>query len=115
MRMYKQVIIVRKDLKWGKGKMASHVAHASVGSLRKVNEDVIQKWEEEGAKKVVLKVNSLEELKDIYKKVKKKKFPCVLVADAGLTQLPRGTTTTLGISPVKEKVIDKVTGKLKLL
>jgi len=111
----KQVIIVRKDLKWGKGKLCSHVAHASVGAVRKSKEEIIKKWEGEGGKKVVLKVKDLKELKKIYKKVRDTKIPCFFVRDAGLTQLKARTVTCLGIGPVEEKKIDKITGKLKLL
>ena len=112
--MYKQVIILRKDLKWKKGKMIAHAIHAALGSLRKVPDKIIKKWEEEGGKKVVLKVRDLKKLNEIYKKVKKEKIPCFLVRDAGLTQLKKGTVTCLGIGPVEEKKIDKITGKLKL-
>lgn len=113
--MYKQVIILRKDLKWGKGKAIAHSIHAALGALKLVKNDIIKKWEEEGGKKVVLKVKDLKELRKIYRKVKKEKIPCFLVRDAGLTQLKPGTITALGIGPVEEKKIDKITRKLKLL
>ncbi len=113
--MYKQVIILRKDLEWGKGKMAAHSAHAAVGSVMLADKDAVSKWEEEGSKKVVLKVNSLKELRDIHRKVKDSRLPCFLVRDAGLTQLEKGTVTALGIGPASEKEIDRITGKLKLL
>jgi PTH2 family peptidyl-tRNA hydrolase len=113
--MFKQVIIIRKDLKWGKGKLISHALHAALGSLKNVDEVIVEKWEKEGAKKVVLKVKDLNELKDIYKKIKKGRLPSFLVKDAGLTQLKPGTITVLGIGPAEEKKIDKITGKLKLL
>lgn len=111
----KQVIVVRKDLDIGKGKLATDVAHASVACVRKSDEEIIEKWEKQGAKKVVLKVKSLEELEKIYKKVKKSGLPCFLVKDAGLTQVKPGETICLGIGPADEKEIDKITGKLKLL
>jgi len=113
--MYKQVIIVRKDLKLGVGKIASQVAHATIGNMRNIASEKIGKWEEEGSKKVVLKVNSLQELQEIENKLKKIKMPYFLVRDAGLTQLKAGTVTAIGIGPVEEKGIDEVTGKLKLL
>jgi len=112
---YKQVIVIRRDLKLGIGKVASQSAHAAVGSMKNVDMDIIEKWENEGSKKIVLKVNSLEELKEIYRKVKDAKLSWFLVKDAGLTQLKAGTITALGIGPVEEKKIDKITGKLKLL
>lgn len=115
--MYKQVIVFRRDLlkEIGKGKMASHVAHASVGSFKLVDDDSKEKWERNGSEKVVLKVNDLKELRELYKKAKKIKLPCFLVRDSGLTQLKAGTVTCLGIGPAEEKKVDKITGKLKLL
>ncbi len=113
--MYKQLIIFRKDLKLGKGKLAAHAAHASYSSAKAVGEDVLDKWEKEGAKKVVLRVGTLKELAEICKNVKDKKIPHCLVRDAGLTQVKKGTVTCLGIGPVEEKKIDRITGKLKLL
>ncbi len=54
----KQVIIVRSDIKMGKGKIASQVAHASVSSFYEVlqkNKEMAERWIKEGQKKVVLK------------------------------------------------------------
>lgn len=113
--MYKQVIILRKDLGIDKGKMVSQGAHAAVGAMRKIKEEVISEWEAEGSKKVVLKVNTLQELKEVENNLKKVKIPYFLVKDAGLTQVKAGTTTALGIGPIEERRIDKITGKLKLL
>lgn len=113
--MYKQAIVVRKDLKWGKGKLAAHVAHASLGAVMKSPDSVIQAWNSEGAKKVVLKVEGEKEIKVIEKAAKKEGLAYFLAADAGRTQLKKGTVTALGIGPAKEGEIDRVTGKLKLL
>ena len=115
MTKYKQVIIIRKDLKVGKGKLIIHCVHAAVGALRASDEIIANSWENAGAKKVLLKVNDLKELMSIKKKVSDTKIPYYLVKDAGLTQLKPGTVTALGIGPYDEKKIDKVTGKLKLL
>lgn len=113
--MYKQVIILRKDLDIGKGKLIAHSIHAALGALRKVESSIIEKWESEGSKKIVLKVDSLKDLKEVENKLKKIKMSYFLVKDAGLTQLKAGTATAIGIGPVKEKEIDEITGKLKLL
>ncbi|MGC8812209.1 MAG: peptidyl-tRNA hydrolase Pth2 [Candidatus Aenigmatarchaeota archaeon] len=111
----KQVIIVRKDLEIGKGKLATSVAHASVGCVRKADEKTVEKWEKQGAKKVVLRVNSLKELEEIYEKAKKSGLTHFLVKDAGLTQVKPGETICLGIGPEEEGKIDRITKKLKLL
>jgi PTH2 family peptidyl-tRNA hydrolase len=113
--MYKQVIIVRNDLKLGKGKLISQALHAAIGSMKKVDKKLVDRWEKIGSKKVILKVKDLEEMKKIEKKVREEKISYFLVKDAGLTQLESGTITALGIGPIEERKIDKITGKLKLL
>jgi PTH2 family peptidyl-tRNA hydrolase len=112
--MYKQVLVVRKDLKIGVGKIAAHCAHASLDAAFSADEKVVDEWRKEGAKKIVVKVNSLKEIQELQKKLKKEKIVNVLIKDAGLTQLKKGTATVLGIGPDKERKIDKITGKLKL-
>lgn len=112
---YKQAIIVRNDLELGKGKLATQVAHASVGAMEHANKAVVKKWGNEGAKKVVLKVESLGKLKELHKRAEAAKLPCFVVRDAGLTQLEPGTITCIGIGPAQERDIDKITSELKLL
>lgn len=116
--IYKQVILVRTDLTMGRGKACAQVAHASLGSAesaRKAAPKWLNAWKEEGQKKVVLKVAGAEEMLDYYDRAKKAGLPCYLVSDAGLTELPPGTMTTLGIGPAPEELVDKITGDLKLL
>jgi PTH2 family peptidyl-tRNA hydrolase len=109
----KQVIVVRKDLKLKKGKLAVQVAHASILAYKKskLKED----WEKEGQKKVALWCDDLKELLDIFQKAKEEKLSVSIVKDAGLTHLPKGTITCIGIGPDKEEKIDKITKKLKLI
>lgn len=113
--VFKQVIVIRNDLKMGKGKAIAHACHASLDAALKADEKILKDWQKEGAKKIVVKVNSLKELQEVEKKAKKEKILNVLIKDAGLTQLKKGTATVLALGPAKEKIIDKVTGKLKLL
>lgn len=109
----KQVIVVRRDLKMGKGKMAAQAAHAAVGSFEKADKKTSKEWELEGAKKVVLGVSNIEELMDIERKAKK--LPHFLVTDAGRTEFTEPTITCLGIGPADAAEIDRVTGHLKLM
>ncbi len=100
----------------GKGKLAAQVAHASLSSLERVREEEwVEGWKEEGQAKIVLKVKSEEELLDVYKKAMSIGLPCALVQDRGLTQLEPGTYTCVGIGPAPSDMVDKVTGRLKLL
>ena len=113
--MWKQVIVVRKDLKLSKGKTASQVAHASLEAYKKSSSEDQIEWEAWGSKKVILKADSLKELIDIQKKAKEEKLPYALIKDAGKTEVEPGTVTVLGIGPCDEDEVDKITGNLKML
>src|SRR2546428_913746 len=113
--MFKQAIVFRKDLKMSKGKMIVQASHASLGSFLASDKKIREKWLKEGSKKIVLSVPTLQELLSLVKKTKKLKIPALLVKDAGLTQVERGTITCFAIGPGRENKIDKITEKLKLL
>lgn len=114
----KQVIIVRTDLDMGKGKTAAQVAHASLMSYfecEKSNKEVAEEWLETGEKKIVLKVDTEDVLVKLFNAFKFKKIPCALVADAGLTEIPPGSKTALGVGPWESRDLDLLTRPLKLL
>ena len=112
---FKQVIVIRKDLKLSKGKMSAQTGHAVLSAVIKADKKIVEQWQHSGQKKVVVGVKNLRELEDIEKRCKKAKIPCALIIDAGLTEVPTGTITALGIGPDKSDKIDRITGKLKLL
>ncbi|MHA1686574.1 MAG: peptidyl-tRNA hydrolase Pth2 [Candidatus Heimdallarchaeaceae archaeon] len=115
---YKQVIVVRTDLRMSKGKTAVQVAHGSISAFlraKTAHRDWANDWLKEGQKKVTLKVQTQEELLQIAEKAQKEELPFAIINDAGLTELPPGTTTVVGIGPAPEELIDKVTGQLSLL
>lgn len=114
-REYKQCIIIRADIKLSKGKAAAQAAHAAIISYERAAVRDRKNWKEQGQKKVVLTVNSLEELYTVKDEAEKLGLPCALVEDAGLTEIPPGTVTALGIGPSRTEEIDKVTGHLELL
>ncbi len=114
----KQVIIVRSDLKIGKGKLSAHVAHASLEGYKIAkakDASVVSEWEGEGQKKVVVKVKDEAEMLELYEKAKRARVPCALISDAGLTQIAPGTITALAVGPWNEEEVDRLTGHLKLL
>jgi len=112
---YKQVILVRHDLKLTKGKMAAQVSHASVEAVLKSHKDDATAWREQGMKKAVLKVSDLKELHELKRKAEDAGLVTALITDAGHTHLTPGTVTCLGIGPDKAEKIDKITGHLKLI
>jgi len=119
---YKQVIVVRTDLGMSKGKLAAQAAHASLEAALRVMQhdkifksDIFKTWRTEGAKKIVLKVESEDALKRLESLAVKAGLKNVLISDAGLTEIPAGTKTALGIGPDEEKRIDKITGNLSAL
>jgi PTH2 family peptidyl-tRNA hydrolase len=112
---YKQVILVREDLKLTKGKMSAQASHASVGAVLKSHKDDIAKWQGQGMKKVVLRVADKEELYKYKQLAEDAGLVVALIIDAGHTHLAPGTPTCAGIGPDKAEKIDKVTGKLSLI
>lgn len=116
--MYKQVIVVRKDLKMSTGKIISQSSHASLATYLLVARDdpkLAKEWVSDGMKKIVLKVSSESELMEYFKKCKSEGIPCELIRDAGHTQIEAGSVTCFGAGPWEEEELDKVLGKLKLL
>ena len=112
---YKQVIIIRKDLKMGCGKMCGQAAHGSILSMIISNQDVTNDWINEGMRKIVLKTNSLEELQDLNKRLTENNIKSTFVNDFGLTQVEHGTATTLAVEILDENIIDEYINEFKLL
>ncbi len=112
---YKQAIVVRTDLKMSKGKTAAQVAHASIETTLKTDRRTVDKWRAEGAKKVVLKVKTNKELIALKAKAERIGIKTTLISDAGLTEIPAGSVTSLGIGPANARNLDKITGNLKSL
>lgn len=112
---YKQVIIVRQDLKLPKGKLAAQVGHACVEAFTKADSSVQASWRVLGQKKVVLKVADEKTLKNFFIDAKNAGLPVALITDAGKTCIAPGTVTCLGIGPAEEDKIDLITEDLGML
>lgn len=134
----KQMIVMRRDLKMRKGKIAAQAGHAcvqatlqalmshreleklrrqgntlSVESRDKYNP--LADWFNEGVAKVCVYVDSERELLDIAEKGKEAGFIYALIRDAGLTEFHGETTLTcLAFEPLYDKQIDPITGDLPL-
>ena len=115
---YKMVIVTRSDLNLSPGKLAAQVAHAAVEcalNTKKNNSQWFYKWQIEGAKKAILKVDSEKDFYPLKKKAEELKIVAYIISDAGLTEIPEGTKTVLGIGPAPNNIIDQVTGNLPIL
>ncbi len=110
--------MVRRDLGMGTGKIAAQVAHAAVLGAEKAKQkkpEWFEAWYGSGQAKVVVKVRSVDELTQARRRAEQLQLPVVEVRDSGLTQIPPGTPTCIGIGPAPADRIDKVTSDLKLL
>ena len=136
----KQVIIIRKDLKMRKGKAIAQGAHAAMkvlldrASILKIAEDSkiwadewmwqfqlnekepFYNWIKGSFTKIVVGVDSLEELEELELKAIKDGILTAKIMDQGRTEFHgKRTITALAIGPEFSSKLDKITGNLKLL
>ena len=113
--MYKQIIIIRQDLKLPKGKMAAQAAHASVKAVLNSDKKVIQEWNDEGMAKIVLKTENEKSLLKLLQEAKDNGIKTAMITDAGKTVVAPGTKTCIALGPDEEEKIDKITSSLNLI
>ncbi len=130
----KQVIVMRKDLNMRKGKMAAQASHASMKVFfdrlnfeAKDDETKVeyyqihftqeeQEWLKGSFTKIVVSVDSEQQLLDIYNKAKDSGLNCGLITDSGLTEFNGvATLTCCSIGPNENNKIDLITKDLPLL
>ena len=124
---FKQVIVMRHDLKMRRGKQIAQGAHASMSFLTKriqsskpVSLDDFSEpqraWIDGSFAKVCCRVDSEEELDQVFEKAKSVGLEVHLITDSGKTEFHgQPTKTCLAIGPDFAEKIDQVTGHLSLL
>jgi peptidyl-tRNA hydrolase, PTH2 family len=112
---YKQCLIIRNDVKMSCGKRCAQAAHASIGAFNNADKALQKAWFSEGQKKVVLKANDERTLFELKVIAERAGISSSLIQDAGLTEIPPGTITALGLGPARTEDLDKITGNLTLL
>jgi PTH2 family peptidyl-tRNA hydrolase len=129
----KQVIAVRKDLNMRKGKIAAQVAHAAMLFLREAMQSVSvtangnvmyefplsikqADWLDNSFTKIVVYVNSLDELLAIHREAAGLGLASHLMIDNGATEFHGvPTATCVAIGPDSPDKLDPITGHLPLL
>ena len=112
------VLVVRNDLKMGKGKIGAQCGHASVGAYQtglKKHKSAVRRWENSGCAKICVKVETETDLMNIRRGASVRGFNYYLVHDAGHTQVAPGSATVLAVGPALVQDIDTLTGHLRLL
>lgn len=140
-KMYrsKMMIVMRRDLKMRKGKIAAQAGHACVDvilmALKKEGrlDDItatedgaellaadkeatpLSEWFEYGCAKICVYVDSEEALMEIAEKAKEKGVLVSIITDAGMTEFHGvPTKTCLALEPLPAEVADGITGNLPL-
>ncbi|CCW61079.1 unnamed protein product [Phytomonas sp. EM1] len=140
----KMILVVRKDLKMGTGKIAAQCAHAGVAVVEEVLclKSAYQRpihgdagdpaaanlatdlhpwirwhdtWRVSGSTKVVLQCPDEAALQRVAARAREKRLPYYIVRDAGRTQVAAGSKTVVAVGPGPRFLVDQVTGDLKLL
>lgn len=120
----KQVLVYRRDLKMRKGKIAAQCAHGAMAvffqrqpKTRPVNHlDVpldgpMAAWVRRSFAKIVLSVESEDDLLTIHRAAQEAGIPCAVITDSGRTEF-KGvpTRTVVAIGPGEISEIDAITG-----
>jgi PTH2 family peptidyl-tRNA hydrolase len=112
---WKQCLLVRTDVRMSCGKMCAQAAHAAVSAFQKAGEEARRGWLSEGQKKVVLKAKDERTLHEVRMLAEARGIPASLIQDAGMTELPPGTVTALGLGPSRTEDLDRITSSFPLL
>ncbi|GIQ89104.1 peptidyl-tRNA hydrolase, PTH2 [Kipferlia bialata] len=113
-----------------KGKIAAQVGHACVmaathpmlrpGPVSEAQDmetpaELVGNWLHQGQMKIVLKVQSLAQLREVLDQAHAAGLPTYEVHDAGHTQVEPGSVTVGAIGPAPVEWLDPITGPLKLM
>lgn len=128
MENVKQVIVVRRDLKMRRGKVASQVAHASMAFLVDNNEarrddELAVKltsdeatWMSGSFTKIVVGCDSEDALRDLIFRAELADIEVHEVVDAGRTEFDGvPTLTCAAFGPCAAGELDAITGNLRLM
>lgn len=135
----KMMIVMHRDLKMRKGKIAAQAGHACIDAIlmalskegrlndfETTNDGIalrdadkpttpLSDWFKYGCAKICVYVDSEEELMNIADKAKEKGIIAAVITDAGMTEFHGvPTKTCLALEPLSADVADELTGNLPL-
>ncbi len=135
----KQMIVVRRDLKMRKGKIAAQAGHACVEAVlmalakeERLNDVRVQDdwatvlpgekgpspltdWFQYGVAKICVYVDGEAALLELAQKAREMGVLCALIQDAGMTEFHgEPTYTCLALEPLEADQADEITGGLPL-
>ncbi|WWC91882.1 peptidyl-tRNA hydrolase [Kwoniella dendrophila CBS 6074] len=114
----KLILVVNDELKMTKGKIAAQAGHATLAcalTLKEANPRLFRAWQNQGQPKIALRCANTEELEILAAQARSLNLCARTIRDAGRTQVAPGSKTVVGIGPGPARLINTVTGKLKLL
>lgn len=113
---YKQVIVLRTDLKMRRGKEIAQGAHASLKVvLENMEHPHVKAWLDSRFAKIAVGADSDTEMFDLILEAQKHDIISTIVIDAGFTEFNgTPTMTAIAIGPGPVDVINEITGHLKL-
>lgn len=103
---FKMVVVAIDYSKVGKGQMVVRCSHAALGAYQRgvyLDPRLVRQWEKDGSTKIIVKVNSEEEMMAVFR----------AACDKSLNICLMKNVMAIGPAPVHE--IDQVTGRLSLL
>lgn len=106
-------VLVRHDLKMGKGKMVAQAGHALLNLMEDVS-DPCPRDVRASRRIVVLKVTN-DELRSAMRLCQKQGLPFACQYDSGLTQVVSGTFTAMAVGPRSPSKFPPFFDQLKLL
>ncbi len=109
------VIFMRTDLNMGRGKIAVQAGHAVALTMFRTDAEISELWLVNNQVKIVLAVNTLEELLLVEETAIRNKLPCQIVQDAGRTEVDSGTITCLAVGIESRRRLLKLTEGWKAL
>ncbi|KAH9996585.1 peptidyl-tRNA hydrolase PTH2-domain-containing protein [Russula vinacea] len=111
-----EVLVVRSDLNMSTGKVAAqHATLACYKALSQTNPSLLRHWERTGQTKIALRCDSEDEMLLLQAQAQSLNICARSIQDAGRTQIAAGSRTVLGIGPAPVRLVNQVTGLLRLL